>query len=85
MFEMISRDTDRESALQQIDVLKRLGIRGRAKMTFELSDNLRSIVVAGIRRRHPEYNQEEVTQAMLSLVLDRELFRKVFPDSEVSA
>ena len=82
---MLSRDTDRESALRQMDVLREMGMAGRMAMTFELSDNLRSIVVAGIRHRHPEYSDEQVTQAWFSLVLDRELFRKAFPDSEVSA
>lgn len=85
MFKMLSRDTDKESVLQQFAVLKRMGNAGRAAMTFELSDNLRSIVVAGIRQRHPEYSQEQITQAWFSLVLDRELFCKAFPDSEVSA
>ena len=62
-----------------------MGIAGRAKMVFELSDTLRSIVVAGIRYRHPDYSQEEVAQAWFRLVLDRELFRKVFPGCEITA
>ena len=82
---MLSGDTDRKSALRQIDTLRRPGIRGRAEMTFQLSNNLRSIVEAGIRQRHPDYSQEEVTRAVLSLVLDRDLFLQVFPNSEIYA
>jgi hypothetical protein len=49
-----SADTTADAARFQTAVLRRLGIEGRARMTFELSDNLRAVTEAGIRHRHPE-------------------------------
>lgn len=76
-------DTSRDCIVRQFDVLKKMDISERAEMTFQLSDNLRSTLVSGIRHRHPDYNQEQVTKALLRLTLDGDLFDKVFPGCEV--
>lgn len=76
-------DTDKDAAEQHLQTLRKMGIGGRAAMTFQLSDNLRSVVEAGIRQRHPDYSQKQITQATLRLVLDEELFEQVFPGCEV--
>lgn len=76
-------DTSRECAAQQFAALKKMDISERAEMTFQLSDNLRSTIVSGIRHRHPDYNQEQVTKALLRLTLDGDLFEKVFPGCEI--
>lgn len=62
-----------------------MDISDRAEMIFQLSDNMRDIVVAGIRQRHPEYSQDEVVQALLSLVVDKETLKKAFGGREVPA
>ena len=82
---LLSGDTQKEALRRQFDVLRNMGINGRAEMTFELSDNLRSIVEAGIRQRHPDYTQDEIKQAALSLVMDRNIVRQAFGGREVAA
>ena len=52
-------------------------------MTFQLSDNLRKTVEAGVRHRHPDYDEETVKRAVLLLTLGQSLFREVFGDVEV--
>jgi hypothetical protein len=81
---MLPDDTQADSARRQFDVLRKMNISDRAKMTFQLSDNLRSIVEAGIRQRHPDYTPRQVTQAALSLVMDKEIVAKAFGSNEVS-
>ena len=71
--------------LRQFGVLKNMDINGRAEMTFQLSDNLRSIVESGIHHRHPDYNADEIKQAALSLVIDKNLVSQAFRRHEVSA
>ena len=78
-------DTQREAAIKQYEILRKMDISARAEMTFQLSDNLRSILESGIRLRHPEYNQDEVKLAALRLTIDEELFNQAFPDCEISA
>ena len=80
---LLPRDTSRDCAARQLAALKKMDISERAEMTFQLSDNLRSIVVSGIRHRHQDYNQEQVTKALLRLTLDKDLFDKVFPGCEI--
>jgi hypothetical protein len=82
---MLPHDTQPESAARQFDALKKMDINARAEMTFQLSDNLRSIVEAGIRQRHPDYSPEQITQAVLSLVMDKDIVRQAFGGREVSA
>ena len=80
---LLPRDTSPHCAARQLAALKRMDISERAEMTFQLSDNLRSTLESGIRHRHPDYNPEQVTKALLRLTLDRDLFDKVFPGCEV--
>ena len=81
----ISSDTLQDSAVKQFDVLRRMDINARAAMTFELSDNLRSIVESGIRQRHPDYSDEDIKLSVLRLTIDKKLFDQAFPDCKVSA
>ena len=81
---MLPGDTHKDSALKQYDVLRKMTISERAEMTFELSENLRSIVRAGILRRHPEYTPDQVTQAVLNLIMDNEFVSKAFGGRKVA-
>ena len=81
----ISSDTLQDSAVKQFDTLQRMDINARAAMTFELSDNLRSIVESGIRQRHPDYSDEDIKLSVLRLTIDKKLFDQAFPDCKVSA
>jgi hypothetical protein len=80
---MIPRDTQQEIAMKQFDVLKKMDISTRAEITFQLSDNLRDIVQEGIRQRHLEYTQDQVVQATLSLIMDKEIVKQAFGGREL--
>lgn len=74
----IRADTTFEAACRQNEVLRRIGIAGRAAMTFELSDNLRRIVADGVRDRHPDWDDEAVRLEGIRLMLGDELFQKAY-------
>ncbi len=74
----IRADTTFEAACRQNDILRRIGIAGRAAMTFELSDNLRRIVEDGVRDRHPDWDDDAVRLERIRLMLGDELFRKTY-------
>ena len=80
---LIPSDTTADSFARQVEALRKMDISDRAQMTFELSDNLRSIVESGIRQRHPDYSGEEVQRAVLGLTIDRALFNEAFGGGEV--
>ncbi len=76
-------DTSREAGRMHMEVLRRLGIARRASMTFELTDDLRRVTEAGVRHRHPNYDDDIVRLALIRLWLGPELFRRVHPTVEI--
>ena len=78
-----SADTSQAAETKQVEALRRMGLSGRAALTFQLCDNLRHITKAGIRHRHPDYTEPQVTQAYLHLILEPELYEQIFPNSEI--
>jgi hypothetical protein len=75
---LIPKDTTIDALRKQFEILERIGIEGRAEMTFQLSDNLRQIVEDGVRSRNPEYSDSQVRQEVLQITLGDELYRKAF-------
>ena len=78
----IPADTTIEAARKQFEILRRLDAETRLKMAFELSDNLRSIVEAGVRLRHPEYDEQQINRQVIRLMIGEALFKQVYPDVE---
>ena len=78
-------DTEKDSAIRQFEILQKMDIDDRATITFQLSDNLKSITESGIHDRHPNYTQEQIKQASLSLVVEKEILEHAFHGCEVSA
>jgi hypothetical protein len=52
-------DTTPEAAEIHRQSLRALGLAGRLRLTFELSDMTHAFAVAGIRRRHPDWTDEQ--------------------------
>jgi len=69
------RDTTPEAFQAEIRALRERGLQGRASMAFELSDNLRAITQAGIRRRHPEYDEVTVRRELVRLTAGEDVAR----------
>jgi hypothetical protein len=79
---LIPKDTAIDALRKQFEILERIGIEGRAEMTFQLSDNLRQIIEDGVRLRHPEYSDSQVRQEVLRITLGDELYRKAYENRE---
>ncbi len=77
-------DTSADALAVQLQVLRRIGIEGRAAMTFELSDNLRQIVKDGVRHHHPDWDEKQVKQEVLRIVLGDRLYNEAFGESPSS-
>lgn len=62
-FNILPPDTTLEAARIRFSILRQIGLEGRAKMAIELSDGLRTVIEAGVRQRHPEYDDNMVRLA----------------------
>ena len=79
----IPADTSTEAFITQCRILRKMSTEDRARMTFELSDNLRSITESGIKQRHPDYTPDQIKMAWMKLTIEPELFNEAFPDCEI--
>ncbi len=74
---LIPKDTTVEALRKQFEILKRIGIEGRAKMTFELSDKARQELIANIKKQHPEFTKQQIKLEVIRRCYGEELSRKV--------
>lgn len=72
-------DTSWEARQVQIEIFRRLGPEGRLSKALELAELSRQLLAEGVRRRHPDYNDEEVRLAVIRLQLPEELFKAAYP------
>jgi len=73
----IPSDTTVEVARKEFEILRRLGPEVRARMAFEMSDNLRAVVDAGVRLRNPDFDEEKVRLEVLRLMIGDRLYKQI--------
>lgn len=76
-------DTDLEAREVQTCAYRRMGGKGRTGVMFRLTAMASENALAGIRERHPDYDEESVRIALFRLRYGDELARLVFPDREI--
>jgi hypothetical protein len=74
---MAGFDTTPEAAAIQDTTYRNLGKTGRLRIAFELSDLVRALAQAGIRKRNPEYTAEQVAAE-----LSRQLYGEKWPTAQ---
>jgi len=75
----VSLDTDQASHDLQVDVYRRLGGTDRAAIMFRLSGFARRVSLAGIRHRHPEYDDDLAHLALARLRFGDDLVGQAWP------
>ncbi len=73
-------DTSIEAARKQFEILRKMDAETRLKMAFELSDNIRSVVEAGVRLRYPQYDEQKVNRQVMRLMIGEFLFKQFNTD-----
>jgi hypothetical protein len=78
----IAMDTTPEADEAQLAVYRRLGGAERVAIAFRLGTLARDTTLAGIRRRHPAYDEGQARRALRRLLLGDDLMRRVYPQDE---
>jgi hypothetical protein len=73
-------DTCASADAFQVEVYRRMGGVGRAQVMFRLGAMTRQAVEAGIRRRHPDYDDGQVLRAYARLLHGEDLVVRAWPD-----
>jgi len=72
-------DTSSEADAVQLEAYRRMGGAGRGQVMFRLNELVREAAKAGIRRRHPDYDDEDVLRALARLLYGEELVCQAWP------
>ncbi|MDI9430899.1 MAG: hypothetical protein QM570_04180 [Planctomycetota bacterium] len=78
-------DTTAEALAVQFRILRQMDGAGRAAMAFELSNNLRLLVEAGVRHRNPLWDDRAVEWEVIRLMIGDELFRKAYGEGSTAS
>jgi hypothetical protein len=78
-------DTAPEAWAAQIALLSGMGGSRRSALAFRLTRLAREACRAGIRARHPEYDEDAVRRAFFRLLHGDAVTREVWPDEELLA
>ena len=72
-------DTSPEARDAQLVALRRMGAARRMTTAAQMSDDVRAMALAGIKARHPHYDDATARWALFRLLLGDALFVKVWP------
>ena len=74
---LIPADTTIDALRKQFEILERIGIEGRAEMTFEMSDKARQELIDDIKKQHPEFTRRQVINEVIRRCYGEKLFREI--------
>jgi len=74
----IPADTTFEAFARQLEIVSSMSAQDRLEMAIEMSEDLGRIVEAGVRHRHPEYEDEKVRLEVIRLTIGDRLFKEAF-------
>jgi len=74
-------DTSPDAEEVQIEVFRRMGPEKRLHSAALLSDTCRALLAEGVRRRHPDYDEEQVRLAVIRCLLPEDLFLRAYPSA----
>ncbi len=58
---------------------RRMGAEGRVRLMLQMSDELREVALAGIRRREPGLTETQARGGLLRTLLGDELYEAAYP------
>lgn len=76
-------DTSPEADALQVEAYRGMGGTGRAQVMFRLCETARQAAEAGIRKRHPGYDDVHVKLALARLLYGDDLVHRAWSDREL--
>jgi hypothetical protein len=77
------RDTSREAYERQLEGYRHMASERKGELVAELSETVRELSRAGIRARHPEYDEDDVKRALALLLYGRKIAQRLWPGAEL--
>jgi len=70
------KDTTHLAMAVHVEAARLLGRDGRLRVAVEMSEDARRISIAGVKRRHPEYDDAQAQHVLVSALYGEELERR---------
>ncbi len=83
MESFIPRDTSVKVVKILFSLIKKRSASEKLWLTTKLSDGLMALSKQGIRNRHSDYTERQVTEAYLKFILEKTLYNKIFRGSKI--
>jgi hypothetical protein len=64
---MIS-DTSPEAAAVHAEIFRSMTTAQRLRLALEMSESMRVVALAGLKRRHPELNEKELSRELMRIM-----------------
>ncbi len=74
-------DTSSDAEKVQIEIFRRMEPQKRLRAAALLSETCRTLLAEGIRKRHPNYDEEQVRLAVIRCLLSEDLFLRAYPSA----
>jgi hypothetical protein len=74
-------DTPAEAEKVQLMVLRGMGPEGRLQAGMALCQASRKLLIEGVRKRHPDYNERQIVMEAIRLTLPEDLFVSAYPEA----
>jgi len=74
-------DTNPDALRVQIEIFRRMEPQERLQAAALLSETCRSLLAEGIRKRHPDYDKEQIRLAVIRCLLPEDLFLRAYPNA----
>ena len=74
-------DTSADAEKVQIEIFRRMEPEKRLQSAALLAETCRTLLAEGIRKRHPNYNKDQVRLAVIRCLLPETLFLKAYPSA----
>jgi hypothetical protein len=75
-------DTSPEVERVQVEIFRKMTPARRLQLAIELTQTSRKLLALGVRRRHPEYNEEQIRLAVIRLTIPEKLFLAAYPHAK---
>jgi hypothetical protein len=78
-------DTTPEAAEVQRRILRGMSSARKVEIISSMCEGMRSVATAGIRMRHPHYDEQQARWALWRMLYGDELFRRAWPAAPLLA
>lgn len=73
---VIPKDTDLDAMAKYYKVMAAMSPKQKSDMVLELNENMRSLLISGIKARHPEFTHQQVIYEVIRRVYGVDVEKK---------